>query len=62
LLGKCKAKLENGNRIITQTAVFKAFGRPMRGSRHEADQEGGKLPSFIDANNLQTFVGDDLRV
>jgi len=55
------AVLENGQRIITQTAVFKAFGRPMRGSRHEADQEGGKLPALIDAKNLSSFISNELK-
>jgi hypothetical protein len=55
LLGKCKAKLENGNRIITQKGVFTALDRPVRGNTRVIN-----VPSFLDANNLQPFVGEDL--
>ncbi|MCG1037066.1 hypothetical protein [Polaribacter sargassicola] len=45
------AVLENGQRIITQSAVFKALGREQRGNSR-IDQ----IPSFMDAKNLQEFV------
>lgn len=54
------AVLQNKQRIITQKAVFQAFGRPTRGSRAIGDQEGGKLPGLIDAKNLQPFISDEL--
>lgn len=55
------AVLQDGTRIITQTAIFTAFGRPMRGSRDKGDQTDGKLPGLIDAKNLQPFISADLR-
>lgn len=54
------AVLENGKRIITQSALFDAFGRPMRGSRSKADQDEPKLPGLIDAKNLKPFISDEL--
>ena len=49
------AVLENGKRIITQTGVFKALGRPVRGT-NRIDQ----IPTFMDAKNLQLFVSQEL--
>lgn len=54
------AVLENGQRIINQTSVFKAFGRPMRGSRDQADQNESKLLGLIDAKNLKPFISSEL--
>ncbi len=54
------AVLDNGMRIITQTDLFKAFGRPMRGSRDQTDQSMAKLPGLIDAKNLKPFISIDL--
>lgn len=50
------AVLENGQRIITQTGVFKALDRPARGNSR-IDQ----IPTFMDAKNLQPYVSQDLR-
>lgn len=49
------AVLENGQRIITQSAVFKALDRPSRGTTR-IDQ----IPTFMDAKNLQPFISDEL--
>jgi hypothetical protein len=49
------AVLKNQQRIITMTAVFKAFERPVRGNTRLAN-----VPVFMDAKNLQPFVGEDL--
>lgn len=54
------AVLEDGRRIINQNAVFKAFGRPVRGSRSKDDQTGGKLPGLIDAKSLKPFISEEL--
>lgn len=54
------AVLDNGQRIITQTALHKAFGRPLRGSRQGGDQDGVKLPALIDARNLKPFISSEL--
>lgn len=50
------AVLENGQRIITHSAVFKALDRTPRGN---ARLQG--IPAFMDAQNLQQFVDKDLR-
>lgn len=63
VIGSAKLKvavLLNGKRIITQSAIFEAFGRPMRGSRSLADQDGPKLPGLIDAKNLKPFISNEL--
>ncbi len=54
------AVLENKQRIISQSAVFTAFGRPARGSRIRGDQTGGKMPGLIDAKNLKPFISNEL--
>lgn len=53
------AVLEDGTRVISRNAIFKAFGRTKRG-RAKSEQRVPNMPSFIDANNLQPFVGEDL--
>jgi hypothetical protein len=51
--------LSDGTRLISQSAVFKAFGRERRGRRRIS--EGGiKVPSFIDAKNLEPFIDSQL--
>lgn len=54
------AVLNDGRRIITQNALFEAFGRPIRGSRAKGDQDSPKLPGLIDANNLKPFISSEL--
>ena len=49
------AVLENGTRVITQTAVFKALGRPSRGNARLIN-----TPVFMDAQNLQPYISEDL--
>jgi P63C domain len=53
------AILEDGTRIISRNAIFKAFGRTKRG-RAKNEVRVLNMPSFIDANNLQPFIGKDL--
>lgn len=55
------AVLEDGTRVITKSAVFKAFGRSKRG-RLKGEVRVPNMPAFIDANNLQPFIGEDLKV
>ena len=50
------AVLENGQRIITQAAVFVALSRPPRGNARVIG-----VPVFIDAKNLQPFIDEDIR-
>ncbi|GAC1427764.1 MAG: hypothetical protein NVS3B19_09540 [Ginsengibacter sp.] len=54
------AVLQDGTRIISKTAIFKAFGRTQRG-RPKGTERVLNMPAFLDANNLQPFVGADLR-
>ncbi len=54
------AVLEDGTRIISYSAVFKAFGRTKRGSQGDASRVHN-MPAFLNSNNLQPFVGEDLR-
>ena len=49
------AVLDNGQRIITQSAVFKALDRPVRGNPRLIG-----IPVFMDAKNLQPFINRDL--
>lgn len=50
------AVLDNGLRVITQTAVFSALGRPSRGNARLID-----TPVFMDAKNLQPFINQELK-
>src|ERR1035437_5649999 len=52
--------LEDGTRVIGYNAVFKAFGRTRRGTQTD-DRRVRNMPAFLNANNLQPFVGDDLK-
>jgi len=54
------AVLEDGTRVITQSAVFKAFGRTKRG-RMKDDVRVPNMPAFIDANNVQPFINEELK-
>lgn len=49
------AVLADGTRIISANAVFKAFGRVQRSNARLIN-----MPAFLDAKNLQPFVGEDL--
>jgi len=49
------AVLEDGTRVISRNAVFRAFGRSKRG-RARNESRVPNMPSFIDAKNLQPFV------
>lgn len=54
------AVLDNGVRVISRNAIFRAFGRTKRG-RAIGETREPNMPSFIDAKNLQPFLGGDLR-
>lgn len=52
--------LEDGTRIISRNAIFRAFGRTKRGrARHETREPN--MPSFIDAKNLNPLINQELR-
>lgn len=50
------AVLDDGRRVIKTVDIFRALGRPQRGN---ARIDG--VPVFIDAQNLQPFISDDLK-
>lgn len=50
------AVLEDGTRVLTSTAIFKAFSRPSRGNARVIG-----IPVFMDAKNLQPFINADLK-
>lgn len=52
------AVLSDGTRVLTATAIFQAFDRARRG---KANGGVDQMPSFISANNLQPFVGEEIK-
>jgi hypothetical protein len=54
------AILEDGTRVISRNAIFRAFGRTKRG-RKKDEIRVLNMPSFIDAKNLQPFIDADLQ-
>lgn len=54
------AVLNDGTRVISRNAIFRAFGRTKRG-RKKDEVRVLNMPAFIDANNLQPFIGEDLQ-
>lgn len=51
--------LEDGTRVISRNAIFRAFGRTHRG-RKKDETRVLNMPAFIDANNLQPFISKEL--
>lgn len=49
------AVLEDGTRVISRNAIFRAFGRTKRG-RARDENRVPNMPSFADARNIQPFV------
>jgi len=56
---KC-AVLNNGSRIISKSAIFRAFKKTKRG-RAKNERREPNMPAFLDAKNLQPFVSEDLK-
>lgn len=54
------AVLNNGVRILSASAVFEAFDRPRKGKSNET-YRADQMPSFINANNLQPYIDEQLR-
>jgi hypothetical protein len=52
--------LEDGTRVISRNAIFKAFQRTKRG-RALNETRVPDMPSFIDAKNLQPYISQDLK-
>lgn len=57
------AVLEDGSRVISRNAVFKAFGRTKRGRKKGEIRVANmpELPSFIDANNLTKYIEGEVK-
>ncbi|MFB5089494.1 P63C domain-containing protein [Psychrobacillus sp. PGGUH221] len=57
------AVLEDGSRIISRSAVFRAFGRTKRGRKKGEIRVANmpELPSFIDANNLAKYINGEVK-
>lgn len=53
------AVLNDNTRILTASAVFNAFDRPRKGKSSES-YRADLMPPFINANNLQRFVNEDI--
>jgi len=53
------AVLNDGTRIISSSAIFRAFGRTKRG-RAIGELREPNMPSFIDAKNLRPFINSEL--
>src|SRR3989338_9602446 len=51
--------LEDGTRVISRNAIFRAFKRTKRG-RALNETRVPNMPSFIDAKNLQPYISSDL--
>lgn len=53
------AVLSDNSRILTASSVFNAFDRPRKGKSSE-EYRVDRMPAFINANNLQPFVSQEL--
>lgn len=53
------AVLDNGERILTNTAIFQAFNRPRKGKPSE-EYRLQNVPAFITANNLKPYIEREL--
>lgn len=51
--------LDDGTRILTNTAIFQAFDRPRKGKPSE-DYRLKNVPAFITANNLKPYIDREL--
>lgn len=53
------AVLEDGTRVISRNAIFRAFERTQRG-RAKYETRVPNMPSFLDARNLKPLINKDL--
>ncbi len=54
------AVLEDGTRVLSRNAIFRALGRTKRGRALEETREPN-MPSFIDAKNINQLIDNELR-
>lgn len=53
------AVLSDGTRILTNTAIFRAFNRPRKGKSSESYRLQN-VPVFVNANNLAPYIQEEL--
>lgn len=54
------AVLDDGTRVLTQAAVFKAFERPRKGMNSRLEIDGTRIPPFLAAKNLAPVITKDI--
>lgn len=54
------AVLDNGQRILAASSVFKAFGRPRKGANSRLEIDGTKIPPFLAAKNLEPYINQEV--
>ena len=52
--------LDNGERILTATSIFEAFGRSRKGMNSRLEIDGTALPPFVAAKNLKPYINQSL--
>lgn len=52
--------LDSGERILTATSIFKAFGRARKGMNSRLEIDGTALPPFVAAKNLKPYINQIL--
>lgn len=52
--------LDSGERILTATSIFEAFGRARKGMNARLEIEGTALPPFVAAKNLKPYINQTL--
>jgi hypothetical protein len=54
------AVLDNGDRVLTASSVFKAFERPRKGANSRLEINGTKIPPFLAAKNLEPYINQEV--
>lgn len=54
------AVLENGDRILTATSIFDAFGRSRKGMNDRLEIDGTKLPPFLASKNIEPYINQNI--
>jgi hypothetical protein len=52
--------LDSGERILTATSIFEAFGRSRKGMNARLEIDGTALPPFVAAKNLKPYINQTL--
>lgn len=54
------AVLDDDTRLLTQSAIFKAFERPRKGMNSRLEIDGTPMPPFLAAKNLEPLIDKEL--